>query len=98
MARGRGRVTMMWALVAVAFLLAIPTAAPAKTVTFSGACEFAGPIAPTPPITVVPQTGAHFSYRGSGTCKGTIAGPITVTFTDVSTVFDTCELGPDLDL
>jgi hypothetical protein len=91
-------VTIGRAPLAVALLLAIPAAAPAKTATFSGACQFAGPITPNPPITVAPQSGAHFSYRGSGTCKGTITGPITVTFTNVSTLFDTCELGPDIDL
>jgi hypothetical protein len=57
-----------------------------------------------PPITVVPKPGAHFSYAGSGGCRGTLGGhavdsaPIAVTFTNVSTLFDTCELGPDFGL
>ena len=74
------------------------------TRTFSGSCQFSGPIKPMPPITVVPRSGAHFSYAGKGSCNGTLAGAkatasaIVVTFTDVSTVFDTCELGPDFDL
>jgi hypothetical protein len=73
-------------------------------VSFSGSCSFAGPISPAPPITVVPKPGAHFSYVGSGMCRGTLGGasvdaaPITVTFTNVSTLFDTCELGPDFGL
>jgi hypothetical protein len=49
-----------------------------------------------PPITLVPKAGAHFSYDGSGTCSGGL--PITVRFTNVATLFDTCELGPDFAL
>jgi hypothetical protein len=69
-----------------------------------GSCAFSGPITPNPPITFVPKPGAHFSYAGKGTCTGTLAGapvqklPITVTFTNVATAFDTCELGPDFNL
>jgi hypothetical protein len=78
--------------------------ASASTIGFTGSCQFAGPIAPSPPITVDPKPGAHFSYRGTGTCRGTLGGasvsaaPITVTFTNVSTAFDTCEFGPDVNL
>ncbi len=77
------------------------SAAPAS---FSGSCQFAGPISPGRAITLVPVLGSHFSYRGSGACSGTLDGAavqsaaITVRFTDVSTLFDTCELGPDFDL
>ena len=87
--------------------LAAPAApAPAATQarTLSGSCSFSGPITPKPPITVVPKPGAHFSYAGTGTCAGTFDGtaasklPITLTFTNVETAFDTCELGPDFDL
>lgn len=49
-----------------------------------------------PPITLVPESGARFSYQGAGTCTG--GAPITVAFNDVGTVFDTCELGPDFGL
>ena len=72
--------------------------------SFSGACKFSGPIEPQPPITVVPVPGPHFSYNGTGTCSGTLDGkpvsaaPLTLTFVNVSTLFDTCELGPDFDL
>jgi len=85
--------------------IVIPAAAdPAATSSFYGSCKFSGPISPNPPITVVPKPGAHFSYRGTGTCSGTLGGssvtstPDTVTFTNVATVFDTCEFGPDFDL
>ena len=70
----------------------------------SGSCSFSGPITPNPPITLVPKPGAHFSYAGTGTCSGTFDGDavqalaITVTFTNVETAFDTCELGPDFNL
>jgi hypothetical protein len=72
--------------------------------TLSGSCQFSGSIQPNPPITVVPKPGAHFSYRGSGTCSGAFDGaaamalPVTVTFTNVATAFDTCEFGPDFNL
>jgi hypothetical protein len=72
--------------------------------TFAGSCQFSGPITPKPGITVVPLPGPHFSYSGAGTCDGTLdaapvtAAPLTVTFNDVATLFDTCELGPDFDL
>ncbi len=90
---------MKWAaaatIVATALMLASPSGA-ATRASFSGSCQFSGPITPMPPITAVPKPGAHFSYRGSGTCAG--GAPITVTFTDVATLFDTCELGPDFNL
>jgi hypothetical protein len=79
-------------------VLALPAVAPGRTASFSGSCKFAGPIEPTPPITAVPKPGAHFSYSGSGSCTGSIPGPISVRFTNVSTAFDTCEFGPDLGL
>ena len=63
---------------------------------FSGSCHFSGPISPVPPITILPRPGAHFSYHGTGTCNTGQA--ITVTFTNVATLFDTCELGPDFNL
>ena len=91
------------ALLASLTLAGASNAAPVA-VPFSGSCQFAGPISPSPGITAVPQQGAHFSYLGSGTCAGTLGraqvakAPIKVTFTNVSTVFDTCELGPDFNL
>lgn len=87
-----------------AAFLGVCGSASAAPVSFSGSCSFAGPISPMPPITVVPNPGAHFSYAGSGGCRGTLGGhavdsaPIAVTFTNVSTLFDTCELGPDFGL
>ena len=49
-----------------------------------------------PPITLIPVAGPHFSYSGTGTCSGGL--PISVSFTNVATLFDTCELGPDFGL
>ncbi len=72
--------------------------------TFSGSCNFSGPIKPDPPITVIPKSGSKFSYAGTGTCTGTLDGaavttaPDSVTFMNVSTAFDTCEFGPDFNL
>ena len=72
--------------------------------TLSGSCSFSGPITPKPPITAVPKPGPHFDYAGKGTCDGTFDGvtvakaPITVIFKNAGTLFDTCELGPDVDL
>jgi hypothetical protein len=48
-----------------------------------------------PPITIVPRPGPHFDYSGTGVCG---AQPATLSFVNVSTLFDTCELGPDLPL
>lgn len=48
-----------------------------------------------PPITLIPRPGPHFDYSGTGVCGGQ---PATLSFVDVSTLFDTCELGPDLPL
>jgi hypothetical protein len=48
-----------------------------------------------PPITIVPSPGPHFDYSGTGVCG---AQPATLSFVNVSTLFDTCELGPDLPL
>ena len=85
-------------------VLLVPAPADARTRTFSGSCSFSGPIQPTPPIGLVPMPGSHFSYAGSGTCDGALDGravaaaPLTVAFTDVATLFDTCELGPDVEL
>jgi hypothetical protein len=78
--------------------------APRTPATFSGSCQFGGPLSIGRPITVVPVPGAHFSYAGTGTCTGTLDGsavsaaPLTVTFPQESTLFDTCELGPDIGL
>jgi hypothetical protein len=93
-------------LTATAVAAGAHTRAPAASPTrkLAGTCQFTGPIRPNPPITVVPKPGPHFSYRGTGTCTGTLDGaaiqkaPITVTFTNVGTAFDTCELGPDFNL
>ena len=80
------------------------TQASAATVAFNGNCQISGPISPHPPITIFPVPGSGFSYHGSGTCGGHInaasvaSAPATITFTNVSTLFDTCELGPDFNL
>jgi hypothetical protein len=87
------RVILVAALVLAA--LALPAAAPARTVAFSGSCRVAGPIAPQPPITAIPRLGSRFSFAGTGWCG---AEPATLTFTNVTTLFDTCELGPDFGL
>jgi hypothetical protein len=87
-------------------VLALPAAAAASPSAhaFAGSCAFTGPITPMPPITVVPHPGSRFSYAGIGSCHGKLNGvpattaPMTVTFTNVATVFDTCELGPDFNL
>jgi hypothetical protein len=96
---------LLAALLTLSGLVVLPAGAePAAASSFSGSCKFSGPISPKPPITVVPKPGAHFSYSGTGTCSGTLDGaavsstPDAVTFTNVSTVFDTCEFGPDFDL
>jgi hypothetical protein len=97
----RAPIALAGALLALA-LAASPAAA--DSATFSGGCQFAGPIFPGRPITIFPVPGAHFSYTGAGVCNGKLdaskiaAAPITVTFTNVSTLFDTCELGPDFNL
>jgi hypothetical protein len=92
--------------VVVALLIAAPPAgaAGAGAPAFAGRCQFSGTIRPMPPITVVPKPGAHFSYLGDGTCTGRLAdrpvtsAPLSVSFDDVHTLFDTCELGPDVGL
>jgi hypothetical protein len=72
--------------------------------SFSGACSFSGSIRPDPAITLLPHQGARFSYSGSGACAGVLDGksvsgvPDRVTFAEVPTTFDTCEVGPDFDL
>jgi hypothetical protein len=94
------------ACAALSGLLAVCPAshAVASPSRFAGSCQFAGPISPGRPITLVPVLGSRFSYLGSGVCSGTLDGdevqsaPINVMFTDVSTLFDTCELGPDFEL
>lgn len=85
-------------IIAVLLMAAVlpASATAAKPASFAGSCQFSGPITPMPPITLLPGPGAHFSYRGTGTCSGGV--PITVTFRNVATLFDTCELGPDLNL
>lgn len=95
---------------AVAAIAAIGTmglasgGASAAVSSFSGSCTFTGPITPVPGITILPHPGAYFSYAGTGTCNGTLDGsavtaaPLTVTFTNVKTFFDTCEIGPDFNL
>jgi hypothetical protein len=80
---------------AAAGALAVPAAAHAAP-GFSGSCQFSGPITPGRPITLLPVLGAHFSYSGSGTCSGGV--PISVSIPNGSTLFDTCELGPDFGL
>jgi hypothetical protein len=87
-----------------ATIAGIAPIADARTRTLSGSCSFSGPIFPSPPITVIPEPGPHFSYNGTGACTGRFDGamiapiPVTVTFMNASTLFDTCELGPDLNL
>jgi hypothetical protein len=96
------RASALAAFAALALMLA--ASASASTSYLDGSCSFAGPIKPTPPITVIPHSGARFSFSGSGRCDGHLDGaaisgaPIAVTFNDVQTVFDTCELGPDVNL
>lgn len=92
----------LWA--AVASLALAAAACASQRSAFVGSCRFSGPISPTPAITVLPRAGPHFSYSGVGTCDGALdaaqvkATPLTVGFTNVATIFDTCELGPDFDL
>jgi hypothetical protein len=91
-------------LVLTASSAAAASATPGPAATFSGSCSFSGPVSIGRPITLVPVPGAQFSYAGAGTCSGTLDGaavaaaPLTVTFTNVQTLFDTCELGPDVNL
>ena len=63
--------------------------------SFSGSCKLSGPITPEPPITLIPRPHPHFEFAGTGTCNRI---PATLTFVHASTLFDTCELGPDLPL
>lgn len=74
---------------------ALAASASASTGTFSGRCALSGPITPQPPITVIPRPHPHFDFYGTGTCN---RSPATLTFMRASTLFDTCELGPDLPL
>jgi hypothetical protein len=85
---------MLAALAAVVVASAI-LAGPASAAMFSGGCKLSGPITPLPPITLVPRPNPHFDYAGSGVCGGR---PATLTFVRASTLFDTCELGPDFPL
>jgi hypothetical protein len=97
-----------FSLLAAAVVLAtsaVGTAtAAAQPQTLTGSCSVSGPIEPNPPITIFPKPGAHFSYQGAGTCSGALDGAAvsaaatTLTFTNVATAFDTCELGPDFGL
>jgi hypothetical protein len=104
--RGRWR-SLPAAGVTAAMLVVLGAAAASAagpTGAFSGQCQFSGPITPMPPITVIPHPGSHFSYLGRGKCTGSLAGravsaaPLTIRFQNVSTLFDTCELGPDVRL
>ena len=76
----------------------------ASAATFSGNCSFSGPLTIPRPITIVPVVPAHFSFQGTGACSGTLGGaavsssPLTLSFTNATTLFDTCELGPDFPL
>jgi hypothetical protein len=94
-------------LVASAVVIGVLTVSPnalASAGTFNGSCNFSGPITPGRPITLLPVLGSEFSYAGSGVCSGMLDGaavqsaPIIVSFRHVSTLFDTCELGPDFGL
>jgi hypothetical protein len=87
------RATATVAALAAAGTLA--ASASATTASFSGSCKLSGPITPQPPITVVPRPGPHFDFHGTGTCG---PSPAALTFRRASTVFDTCELGPDFPL
>jgi hypothetical protein len=105
MRRGAGmRARLLVVSAAMVGALALAPGASAATATLSGNCQFSGPITPQPPITLVPKTGSHFSYHATGSCSGTLDGaavtsaPVTVAFDNVSTLFDTCELGPDFNL
>lgn len=82
------------AVVAVAAAFTVFTG-PASASTFSGHCRLSGPITPLPPITLVPRPGPHFDFSGTGECG---AQPATLSFVHASTLFDTCELGPDFPL
>ena len=99
---------LAWAAVAALSLVAAAaspaSASDAAPASFSGTCQFGGPLTIPRPITIIPVLGAHFSYAGTGTCNGKLDGAatptaaITVTFDNASTLFDTCELGPDFPL
>ena len=84
--------------------LALATPALAAPSHLDGTCGFSGPIRPGAPITGTPSGAAHFSFAGSGTCDGHLDGAaitgraVSVRFDNVQTAFDTCELGPDVDL
>ena len=88
----------------LASLLALPAHASAAPATFEGRCQVSGPIAPERPITLIPVIPARFSYAGAGTCTGKLNGaqvnaaPFRLRFRNVTTLFDTCELGPDINL
>lgn len=72
--------------------------------TFEGACEIAGPIEPEEPINVVPRPGARFSFYGKGACTGELNGRARdglrarLDVHSAQTLFDSCELGPDLGI
>jgi hypothetical protein len=91
-------------LVAVVALAAFTPAASGHASSFSGSCKLTGPITPLPPITIVPRPGPHFDYLGAGACHGKLDGaavtaaPAALAFDHASTLFDTCELGPDFPL
>jgi len=84
----------------LALTIAAPAAAKPTPRTFSGQCDLAGPITPKPGITVIPVPGARFSFHGTGRCQPQSgpSRPATLDFVNVTTLFDTCELGPDFDL
>lgn len=90
------RIALLAAAVAATLGAVLAPGSAAASPAFSGSCQFSGPITPVPAITLIPLPGPHFSYEGTGTCTGGL--PITVTFKNVATLFDTCELGPDFGL
>ena len=79
-----------------------PASSGAAVATFAGSCEIKGPIEPAKPINIIPSLGARFSVHGRGTCSGTIDGKprnalrARLDVNDAETLFDTCELGPDV--
>ena len=84
-------------------LLAAPASA-AGSRSFDGACEIAGPIEPAAPINVIPRFDARFSYHGKGSCGGVLNGRprddlrSRLDVDGARTLFDSCELGPDLGI
>src|SRR5438128_2246307 len=98
------RLRVLCAVAPFIAVLALASSAAAAGSSFNGNCQFSGPIQPMPPITILPKPNPHFSYHGTATCSGTLNGaavtsvPASVDLNNVSTLFDTCELGPDVGL